>query len=128
MKNKTARSLLEAFDSILFEGRKPEKFRMDKGTEFLNESFQQHLKKKNIHFYTANNEPKASVVERVNRTLKSKLYCYFTAVNSLRYIDVLQDLVDSYNNTYHRSIGIAHVIVKSRHVFVCSSFQLFTSH
>ena len=107
MKNKTARSLLEAFDSILSEGRKPEKLRTDKGTEFVNESFQQYLKKKDIQFYTANNEPKASVVERVNRTLKSKLYRYFTAVNSLRYIDVLQDLVDSYNNTYHRSIGCA---------------------
>ena len=103
MKNKTARSLLEVFDSILSEGRKPEKLRTDKGTEFLNESFQQYLKKKNIHFYTANNEPKASVVERVNRTLKSKLYHYFTAINPLHYIDVLQDLVDSY--TYHRSIG-----------------------
>ena len=69
MKNKTARSLLEAFDSILSEGRKPEKLRTDKGTEFVNESFQQYLKKKDIQFYTANNEPKASVVERVNRTL-----------------------------------------------------------
>ena len=107
MKNKTARSLLEAFDSILSEGRKPEKLRTDKGTEFVNESFQQYLKKKGIQFYTANNEPKAGVVERVNRTLKSKLYCYFTAVNSLRYIDVSQDLIDSYNNTYHRSIGRA---------------------
>ena len=47
------------------------------------------------------------MVERVNRTLKSKLYRYFTGVNSLRYIDVLQDIVDSYNNTYHRSIGRA---------------------
>ena len=46
-------------------------------------------------------------MERVNGTLKSKLNCYFTAVNSLRYIDVLQYLVDSYNNTYHRSIGRA---------------------
>ena len=107
MKNKTARSLLEAFDSILSEGRKPEKLRTDKGTEFVNDSFQHYLKKKGIQFYTANNEPKASVVERVNRTLKSKLYRYFTAVNSLRYIDVLQDLVDSYSNTYHRSIGHA---------------------
>ena len=43
MKNKTARSLLEAFDSILSEGRKPEKLRTDKGTEFLKESFQQYL-------------------------------------------------------------------------------------
>ena len=111
MKNKTAHSLLEVFDSILSEGRKPEKLRTDKGTEFLNETFQQYLKKKNIHFYTANNEPKASVVERVNRTLKSKLYHYFTAVNSLHYIDVLQDLVNSYNNTYHRSIGCAPVTV-----------------
>ena len=39
--------------------------------------------------------------------LKSKLYHYFTGVNSLRYIDVLQDIVDSYNNMYHRSIGRA---------------------
>ena len=37
----------------------------------------------------------------MNRTLKSKLYCYLTAVKSLRYIDVLQDMVDSYNGTYH---------------------------
>ena len=51
------------------------------------------------------NEPKAAVVERMNRTLKSKLYRYFTSVNSLHYIDILQDIVDSYNNTYHRSIG-----------------------
>ena len=91
------------------EGRKPEKLRTDKGTEFVNESFQQYLKKKGIQFYTANNEPKASVVERVNRTLKSKLYRYFTAVNSLCYINILQDLVDSYNNTYHRTIGHATV-------------------
>ena len=48
MKNKTTRSLLEAFDSILSEGRKPEKLRTDKGTELLNESFQQYLKKTNI--------------------------------------------------------------------------------
>ena len=116
MKNKTAHSLLEAFDSILSESRKPEKLRTDKSTEFLNESFQQYLKKKNIQFYPANNEPKSSVVEGVNRTLKSKLYRYFTAVNSLRYINVLQDLVDSYNNTYHRSIGCAPATVSLHNV------------
>ena len=98
MKNKNARSLVQAFDSILSEKRKPEKLRTDKGTELINESFQQYLKKQGIQFYTATNEPKAAaVVERVNRTLKSKLYPYFTGVNSLRYIDVLQDIVDSYN-------------------------------
>ena len=54
MKNKTARSLLETFDSVLSKGKKPEKLRTDEGTEFLNESFQQYLKKKNIQFYTTN--------------------------------------------------------------------------
>ena len=87
MKSKTARSLLQAFDSILSEGRKPEKLRTDKGTGFLNESFQQYLKKKNVHFYTANKEPKANVVERENPNfivilLQSILYitsmCYKT--------------------------------------------------
>ena len=43
-------------------------------------------------------------MKRVNRTLKSKLYRYFTPVDFLCYIDVLQDLVDSYDNIYHRSI------------------------
>ena len=107
MKNETAHSLVHAFDSILSEKRKPEKRRTDKGTEFINESFQQYLKKQGIQFYTATNEPKVSVVEMVNRTLKSKLYHYFTGVSSLHHIDLLQDIVDSYNNTYHRSIGRA---------------------
>ena len=105
MKNRIARNLMQAFNSLLGEKRKPEKLRTDKGTEFINESFQQYLKKQGIKFYTATNEPKGAVVERGNRTLKSKLYRYFTGVNSLRYIDVLQDIADSYNNTYHRSIG-----------------------
>jgi len=54
--------------------------------------------------YTLNSEMKASVVERFNRTLKNKMWRYFTFKQSLRYIDVLQDLVNSYNSSYHRSI------------------------
>ena len=69
MKNKTVHSLLEAFDSVLSEGKKPEKLRTDKDTEFLNESFRQYLKKKDFQFCTTNNESKASVVEQVSRTL-----------------------------------------------------------
>ena len=63
MENETVHSLLEAFDFVLSEGTKPEKLRTDKGAEFLNESFRQYLKKKDIQFCTANKEPKASVVE-----------------------------------------------------------------
>ena len=44
------------------------------------------------------------MVERFNRTFKNKMYKYFTAKTTLTYIDVLRQLVKSYNNTYHRSI------------------------
>ena len=80
----------------------------DKGTEFLNSTFQSTLRRHGIKFYTSENEDvKASVVERFNRTLKQKMYRYFTAKRTRRYVDVLPDLVHSYNNTYHRSIGMA---------------------
>ena len=79
----------------------------DKGSEFINSTFQQMLRRHNVHFYTSENDDiKASVVERFNRTLKSKMFRYFTFKNTWRYVDVLQQLVKSYNATYHRSIGM----------------------
>jgi len=79
----------------------------DKGTQFLISTFQSMLQRRGIHFYTSENEDlKASVVELFNRTLKTKMYRYFTHTNTRRYVDILDDLVHSYNNTYHRSIGM----------------------
>ena len=46
-------------------------------------------------------------MERFNRTLKTRMYNFFTANNTRRYVDVLQDLVDGYNNTIHSSIKMA---------------------
>ena len=51
MKNKTVRRVLEAFDSIVSEGRKPEKLRTNKGTEFSNESFNSILRRKHSILY-----------------------------------------------------------------------------
>ena len=89
MKDKMGKSLIAAFNSILKKRRKPEKLRTEKGTEFINVSFQNYLKKEGIDFYITTNELKAAVVERLNHTLKSKLYHYFTSENMLRYIDDL---------------------------------------
>ena len=88
-------------------GRSPEKLQTDKGTEFLNRNFQSFLKENKIHFFTTNSELKASVVERFNLTLKTRIWKYFTAKNNRVYIDNLQDIVHGYNNSYHRSIGRA---------------------
>lgn len=52
-----------------------------------------------------NSDTKAAVVERFNRTLKTKIWRYFTAHNTSRYIDVLSDFIHAYNHSYHRAIG-----------------------
>ena len=65
---------------------------------------QKFLRDNNIEFFTVNSGLKALVVERFNRTFKNTMYKYFTAKNTLTYINVLPQLVSSYNNTYHRSI------------------------
>jgi len=66
------------------------------------------LKRHGIKFYTSENEDlKAAVVERFYGTLKEKMFRYFTYKNTRRYTDFLEDLLHSYNNTYHRSIGMS---------------------
>lgn len=106
LKDKSAKSIVKAFEKI-FKVRQPRKLRSDSGKEFLNKQFQQFLKAKKIIFFTSNNETKAAIVERFNRTLRSKMWRYFTATRQERYIDVLQDLVNSYNRTPHSSTGYA---------------------
>ena len=106
MKKNSAASLVVALDSTFSRGW-PKTLQTDQGLEFLNKSVQALLKKHGIHqFSTHNAETKASVVERFNRTLKTHMWRYFTKHQTWRYIDVLQDLVQSSNNTPHRSIGM----------------------
>jgi len=104
LKNKSGSSLSTAFAKML-ETHQCKLLQTDKGTEFLNEPFQRLLREKNIRHYTSENDDiKASVVERFNRTLKGVMWRYLTRASTGRYIDVLTQLVSSYNNTYHRSI------------------------
>ena len=82
-------------------------FQADKGTEFINRVFQKFLKEHDVHFFTTyNEETKASIVERFNRTLKTKMWKYFTHRETLTYVDVLSEMVASYDHTVHRTIGI----------------------
>ena len=106
LQSKSAETVLEAFKFILKGSkRNPLAVQSDEGTEFVNQYFRTFLKNRNIKFYyTYNAESKASIVERVQRTMKNKMWRYFTHNNTYRYIDVLADLVYSYNSTYHRSI------------------------
>lgn len=113
VRTKSGKNVSEAFEKILAE-QKCNMVQSDKGSEFLNSTFQSLLQRHGIKFYTSENEDlKASVVERFNRTLKTKMYRYFTYKNTRRFVDVLDDLLHSYNNTHHRSIGMAPVEVNA---------------
>ena len=62
------------------------------------------MKTQEIHHFSTHGDAKASTVQRFHKTLKSKLYRYFTAANTLKYVDILPKLVSQYNHTYHGSI------------------------
>jgi hypothetical protein len=104
VKNKRPISVKEALIKV-FEERTPLSLQTDKGLEFNNQVLKKFLRENNIHYFTSKNkEIKCAIVERFNRTLKGKMFKYFTKVGNHRYINILQDLVDSYNNSIHRSI------------------------
>ena len=107
LKAKTGVALVKAFNKILKQGRQPKRLQTDQGTEFYNRAFQRWLKDHGIDHFSTEGDAKAAVVERFNRTLKERLYLYFTAANTLRFDDELPQLVQGYNATRHRSIGMA---------------------
>ena len=62
--------------------------------------------------YSTHNEGKSVVAERFIRNLKNKIYKHMTAISKNVYFDVLDDVVDKYNNTYHKTIKMNLVDVK----------------
>lgn len=112
LKKKRGEDIVTAFRTI-FSTRKPNSLQTDQGKEFKNAKFQNFLKQKGVRFFTTYNDTKAFVVERFNRTLKTKMWKYFTQNHTYRYIDVLDQLLKSYNHTFHSSIKRAPVDVNS---------------
>ena len=90
-------SMLHPVQSIIF----------DEGLEYLNKYVKNLLSEFNIHFYHIRSAHKASTAERVNRTIKEKIWKYFTQTGRQKWINVLDDIVSNYNETYHSTIKMA---------------------
>ena len=103
LKNKKGKTVAEALKTI-FKERKPEKMWTDRGNEFYNKDVRDL-----IELYSTENEEKSSVVERWIRTMKEKMWKYFTVNNTNTYMNILPDLVRDYNNTKHSSIKMTPV-------------------
>lgn len=105
LKTKRAQDVLRGFDKIFRHGRKPHIIETDKGGEFYNKLLKSKLQKLDVNYFTAQNENiKVSPVERVIRTFRNKMHKFFQRNRTYRFLEHLQDLVDSYNATPHRSL------------------------
>ena len=75
-------------------------------------NFKKWLKDNGTETYSIHNEGKSVVAERFIRTLKNKIYKYISSISKNVYIDKLDDIVDEYNNAYHKSIKMKPIFVK----------------
>ena len=105
LKDKKGISIVNAFNKIIKQSnRKPNKIWVDRGSEFYNRDFKRWLSNNDIIMYSTYNEGKSVVAERFIRTLKNKLYKHMTATGKNVYYNVLDDIVNVYNNTKHNTI------------------------
>ena len=116
IKQKSGKEMIRGLKEIIKQdGRQPLRIQSDQGREFTNKEFISAFKF--IHFFTTRNaETKASIVERCQRTLKGRMWRYFTRHKTRRYVDILPDLVYAYNHSYHRSIKRAPADVNASNV------------
>ena len=113
LKDKKGVTITNAFQNILDSSkRKPNKIWVDQGSEFYNNVFKRWLKDNDINMYSIYNEGKSIVAQRFIRTLKNKIYKHMKANSKNVYCDVLDDTVDEYNNTYHKTIKMNPKYVK----------------
>ena len=119
LKDKKGISIVNAFQKLSdksvelhSKGRKRNKIWVDKGSEFYNNSFKKWLKDNDIEMYSIHNEENSVVAERFIKKLKNKIYKYMTSISKNVYTDKLDDIVDEYNDAYHRTIKMKRVDVK----------------
>jgi len=106
IKNKAATSVTSAMKNILLKSKSnPTYLQTDKGTEFFNKDFQTLMQKYNIKHYSTYSNLKASVVERVNRTIKNLMWKKFSLRGNYKWIDIIDEIVEKYNNTTHSTIN-----------------------
>ena len=103
-KGKRGITIVNASQKIISKEKKPNKIWVDQGGEIYNQLFKRFLKINNIEVYSTYNEGKSVVAERFNRTLKSKIFKHMKAVLKNVYFDVLDDIINKYNSTIHRTI------------------------
>ena len=106
-KDKTTDEVLNAFKVILTEAKTlPLTLVSDRGKEMTNKKFLEFCRKNKINFFHNYTSVHAPLVERFNQTFQNKIYKFLSHNETNRYIDNLQDFVDSYNESVHSTIQL----------------------
>ena len=101
LKNKKPESVIKGFREIYKNGRLPCIMQTDDGSEFISRSTQAYFKSKRIKHFTTSSDTKSALIERAIKTLKNRLYKYFTHSKTFSWYNVFSKHIDNYNNTIH---------------------------
>ena len=114
LKDEKGVNIVNVFEKILNDlaARKPNKIWVDKRSELYNSSFKRWLADIDIEMYSISIEGTSVIAERFIRTLKTQICKYMTSISKNIYISKLDDIVNEYNNKYHRTIKMKPVHVK----------------
>ena len=104
LKDKRAITIVNVFQKIVSKRGKPNEIWVDQWGEFYKYLFKKIFKINKMEIYSTYNEGKSFAAERFIKTLKDKLFKHMRAVSKNIYFDVLDDIVNKYNNTVHRTI------------------------
>lgn len=106
LKNKTGEETTKAMATIFADhpNHIPRNLHTDRGKEFYNHHFQTLMKKHGINHYSTGSKMKASIVERLNRTIMNKIWRQFSLQGSNKWLNNLQPVIDEYNSSHHRTI------------------------
>lgn len=116
LKDKSAISIANAFNHLFtYETkRRPNNLQTDNGKEFYNKQFDKIMKTYEINHYSTYTILKASIVERVIRTIKSFLSKEFTRNGNSKWVTILDKITAKYNNRVHRTIKMRPCDVKGK--------------
>ena len=117
LKSKTGTEVSAALKRVLKAAKKsPKNLQVDMGTEFYNSNCKAVMREHGINLYSTYSATKASIIERFNRTLKTKMWKRFSLQGSYRWVDILGSLIHEYNHSVHRTTGMKPAEVKEEHV------------
>jgi len=103
LKNKESKTVRDAFESILKESkRKPWRLMTDRGKEYMGKPFQSFMDEQDILHFTSKTQTKAANCERFNRTLKTRIWKYFTKEKTFYYLEILPKIVSAINHSENR--------------------------